>query len=366
MKEITFGHIGVGDIATIRYFPCYKSGGFSLKAISTRNEKTLAKIKGEFKNVELYSDYHEMLTKSKVDAVVITTPTPSHYQIVMDCIKAGKHIFIEKPLTLSLAETDEMYASAQKAGIKFMVLPYDDVASLKEARRLLGEKFIGTVLSAEATMVGNGAFHTEWFFKGGSGELNDFAIYAVSWLVGFFGPAQSVIAFCSTRMPERKLADGRVVKNQVEDTSAIMLKWPNGILGSISTNWGTGGLGQSFVNNIWRGGAVYHANIYGTDGLIHCDYGLNGVTLIAQGKTKENEWNTTYETIKGVRREWSSSDLSGQTWGGLDMMQDFKNAIANDTPVPTRKEQVRHVIEIVELAYKSVETGMVQKLKTTF
>jgi predicted dehydrogenase len=366
MGNTRIGHIGVGDIAVIRYFPCYKKGGITLSAVSTRSSGKQSLAKAEFPNAEIYADYREMLKKAPIDAVVVTTPTPSHFQIVMDCLRAGKHVFVEKPLTLSLTETDSMIEAAQKKKLKFMVLPYDEVASLKETRRILKEGTIGTILSAEATMAGNGVFHTDWFYQAGSGELNDFAIYAISWLVGFFGPAESVVAFGSTRVPERTLADGRVVKNEVEDTSAIMLRWQSGVLGTIATNWQTSGLGQFFKNGIWRGNAVYHTSIYGTDGLIHCDYGLNGVTLIAHGKTSESERTSDYETLKGVRKEWGSSELSAETWGGIEMVRDFVNAIEDDTEVPTHLGQVRHVIEIVGKAYESIKTGKVQKLGTKF
>lgn len=251
---------------------------------------------------QFYTSHKEMLQMADIDAVVITTPTPSYYQITIDCIRADKHVLIEKPLTTKLKEADTMISEASRKGIKFMVLPYDDVESLKEVRPHLKDSFIGDILNVEAVMIGNGVFHTDWFYKQGGGELNDFAIYPISWLTELLGPAKEVVAFASTKVSERKLTNNQIVKNAVEDTSAIMLKWENGILGTISSNWCTNRLGQFFKNDVWRGNSIYYANVYGTDGLIHCNFGLNYVITVAKGKIKNEDKNSTFENLKGIKK----------------------------------------------------------------
>ena len=55
-----------------------------------------------------YTDYHDILNDPEVDAVVVVAPTDLHKQIVVDCAAAGKHIFCEKPMAMTVEECDEM------------------------------------------------------------------------------------------------------------------------------------------------------------------------------------------------------------------------------------------------------------------
>jgi predicted dehydrogenase len=66
-------------------------------------------------------DYHELLKREDIDAVVITTPTSTHAQVIKDAAMAGKHIFSEKPLALTLEMCDEAIAAARKAGVKLQL-----------------------------------------------------------------------------------------------------------------------------------------------------------------------------------------------------------------------------------------------------
>ncbi len=61
-----------------------------------------------------YTDYHELL--NEVDAVSIVTPTTFHYSVAMDCIRAGKDILIEKPITVTIEEADRLIAASDEAG----------------------------------------------------------------------------------------------------------------------------------------------------------------------------------------------------------------------------------------------------------
>ena len=63
---------------------------------------------------EAYYDYRDIF--NKVDALSIVTPTTTHYSIALDCIRAGKDILIEKPVTVSVKEADELIAESEKSG----------------------------------------------------------------------------------------------------------------------------------------------------------------------------------------------------------------------------------------------------------
>ena len=358
MKKVKIGQIGLGDIAQIRYMPCYKRSDFNfiLNAMCTRNEQKLKKYAREFNLDSTYTDYKEMLKNADIDAVVITTNTQSHFDITMECIKANKHVLLEKPMAITLKETNQMIKAAENRGIKFMPLPYDDQKSLEETRRILSEGSLGKIVSMEATATHDGAKNADWFYKKGSGILNDMAIYPISWFTGFAGPAIEVSAFSSILIPYREIATGQRVKVENEDSCSIMLKWQNGILATISSNWATNGIGKNFVNGIWRGNALMNARIYGTQGIIYCDYVPNRITLISENIKSNSYKIAEIEYLKGLREDFTQSKFSDNTWGGPEIITSFCDTILNDTKVPTNLDQARHVIEIIEKAYKSIRT----------
>ena len=68
-----------------------------------------------------FTDYTQMLNDPDIDAVIVVAPTDLHKQIVVDCAAAGKHIFCEKPMAMTVEECDEMIEACDKYGVKLQV-----------------------------------------------------------------------------------------------------------------------------------------------------------------------------------------------------------------------------------------------------
>jgi len=92
-----------------------------LTAISDNNIKTLKHISKKHKVKQAYIDHNEMLKKEDLDGVVIATSTRYHKTLVLDCIKQGVNILVEKPIALKLNDAQEMITKAKKKGIIFTV-----------------------------------------------------------------------------------------------------------------------------------------------------------------------------------------------------------------------------------------------------
>ena len=67
-----------------------------------------------------WTDHRPLLERDDIDMVAIGTPNDTHYPLVLDCAAAGKHVVLEKPMCLSLAEADSMIAACKDAGVLFM------------------------------------------------------------------------------------------------------------------------------------------------------------------------------------------------------------------------------------------------------
>jgi len=93
----------------------------NLKYVCDLNEKLLAVQKRNFPFIETTTNIEQVLTDSEVDAVAIATDVPSHFRIAQKSLEAGKHAYVEKPLTLKAADSRVLVELARGKGLKLMV-----------------------------------------------------------------------------------------------------------------------------------------------------------------------------------------------------------------------------------------------------
>ena len=141
-------------------------------------------------NIEkYYTDYKSILSDPEVDAVIVVAPTNLHKQIVLDCAAAGKHIFCEKPMAMTVEECDEMIAACEKHHVKLQVgfMRRFDV-SFQEAKRLLDSGAIGDLVQLHSNTRGPSK-PRPWMYdikksNGILAEVNSHDIDAVRWMAG--------------------------------------------------------------------------------------------------------------------------------------------------------------------------------------
>jgi predicted dehydrogenase len=118
---IRFGVIGTGIMGNslarvIRLVPQAR-----IAALADSDARRLEQSGREFAVGALYADYHEMLTRERLDAVAVATPDHLHKDPVVSSLEAGCHVFVEKPLTTSQAEAEEIFRVVAKTGKKLQV-----------------------------------------------------------------------------------------------------------------------------------------------------------------------------------------------------------------------------------------------------
>ncbi|HVE58756.1 MAG TPA: Gfo/Idh/MocA family oxidoreductase, partial [Pyrinomonadaceae bacterium] len=86
-----------------------------------RDENRLAKMQKAFHGIEISTDYEDVITRADVEIVAIATPVSLHYEIAKKSLLAGKHCWIEKPMTVNSAEAEELIALADQHNLKIFV-----------------------------------------------------------------------------------------------------------------------------------------------------------------------------------------------------------------------------------------------------
>ncbi len=146
---VTFGVIGAGIMGLAVGRVLQNQPGARIVAFAELDPDRLKKAGEEFGVTKLYRDHKEMLAKEKLDAVAVATPDNFHTRPVLDALAAGCHVFVEKPLTTSQAEAEEIFHAVAKARRVLQIdfnhrwlSPYHKVKEMV-TRGELGEPLIG-------------------------------------------------------------------------------------------------------------------------------------------------------------------------------------------------------------------------------
>ncbi len=154
---IRVGIIGLGRICDVHY-PAYRGSKLArIHAVCDTNEETALKRMKEWKADVHYTDYRDLLADPSVDAVEIITPHALHERMVIDAAAAGKHIAVQKPMTISMESADRMLEAVRAKNIVFKVTDnYAFYPPIALARSLIEAGEIGDPSMIHIRFIGGG------------------------------------------------------------------------------------------------------------------------------------------------------------------------------------------------------------------
>ncbi|MDO6455937.1 Gfo/Idh/MocA family oxidoreductase [Celeribacter halophilus] len=122
MRQVEVAVIGTGWCGGMRAESLAKSALVDKLHICEIRPERLAEMKALTNPASATSDYQDIVSNPAIEVVYIsTTPEPTHYPIARDCLKAGKHVLLEKPIAMELAEADDLINIAREKGVKFTI-----------------------------------------------------------------------------------------------------------------------------------------------------------------------------------------------------------------------------------------------------
>ena len=147
---ITFELIGCGRVAP-RHAQSYgQAHEARLAAVADIRHDRAWRFAEEYR-ADPYMDYHELLARSDIDAVSICVPSGLHAQVAVNALQAGKHVLVEKPIALSLADADHMIAVARECGLRLGVVLQNRYNSpMQQVRRAVDEGRLGRLYLGNA------------------------------------------------------------------------------------------------------------------------------------------------------------------------------------------------------------------------
>lgn len=344
LRKVGFGIVGCGGISNYFHVPELKqlkeAAIVALADVKPHRAKLMAR---RFRVKSWHVDYHDLLKRKDVEAVIVATPHPTHAQIAVDAIEAGKHVIIQKPMATSIKDADFIVEAAKKhSDSKVMALPfvYFDTPAFDYVKDLLNKGELGKICMARARVAHGGPeeyqedvtrmFREEkncWFFDPESahgGVLLDLGVYSVGQLTYLLGQVKKVSAITATLDKPA----------EVEDNVAVVLEMANGILAVAETSW-------------TQTATMEGTSLYGAKGTVHL-----------------NSFNTAIMAYKQANSSWIVPSLSMEK-EPQHTHRHFVRCILEDSQPIGTVEEGRHVVEVMEAAYESARTGRTVTLKAS-
>lgn len=258
MDRVRWLLIGAGDIAARRVGPALVAAARSeLLAICDLDGERAAALAQQLGVPTVYTDPAAALAASPADAVYIATPQPTHVELSLAVLAAGKHLLCEKPLGLNGAECLRLLAAARRS---------DRVTSCSNYRRLSAQvKLTETMLAGGeiGQLTGGWAIYSTPFYNParapirqalGLSRIKELGFYLIDLAHNFLGMPSAVMAQGSVLHPD--------VMHDVEELATVVLSFPPRAPGS-------GGAMFTIIFNCTSPGTRHELELFGTEGRIY-------------------------------------------------------------------------------------------------
>ncbi|MGI9378447.1 MAG: Gfo/Idh/MocA family protein [Methyloligellaceae bacterium] len=291
-----------------------------------RNPDKVAEFTGE-KRIEMVPTYDDLLKDDSVDAIVAVIPHSLHEDHVIAAAKAGKHIFVEKPFTLTKATAENAVSAVNDAnvvlGIGHNRRFHPFMSNIKD-KIYNGE--LGTLIHCDAILTVPLGFATpaeSWRARpdeSPAGAFTGLGIHLVDAMIGLFGEVEEV--YCQSLK--------RVVSIDTEDSTSVLMKMKNG-------------MSASFIASL-VGPFKYQFTVIGSD----------GIATISKPTFEDFEW---------VPREGDAATENLPGYNTLKAeLEAFADSITDGVPFPVTHDEIIHGISVLEASVKSAASGQAQKV----
>ena len=358
-NNMRIGVVGCGNISKTYFTLSKLFKGIEITACADLNPEA---SKGAAETYKIKAMEPAKLIKHKdVDIVLNLTIPDQHFAISLAAVKAGKHVYSEKPLTLSLKDGIKLRDTAAAKGVKVCCAPDTFMGGAHQrARKAIDDGELGKITSGTAHVMGFGMEHwhpnPDFFFKPGGGPILDMGPYYVGNLINLIGPVKRVAALAniakSTRTISSQPRAGETLTVETPTNIHALLEFHNGAAVTLSTSW-----------DVW---SHKHANmeLYGTEGALFVpDPNFFGGEVLATKKSEKahalSDWDHPFSKNNQQHGEMHFANYRS---AGL---ADLAAAVHGNRDARCSIDRTLHAVEVMTSVLKSAEDGKFIEMKTT-
>jgi predicted dehydrogenase len=303
----------------------------------------------EFKIPNNYPNINAMLAGAPFDLLVNLTDMQEHEHLNRQALEAGKHVWSEKPIANSLSAGQGLLELARKKNVKLWGAPtvVNSPQFAFMARALAAGK-LGRVSAAHACYGHTGPHWSAFFYEKGGGSLPDLGVYNLTTLTGLLGPAKAVSAMTSIITKRRTVENKGDIAVEAEDNAMVLMDHGGGVMSHVQCGFNyfdphghdATGAERATISVLGSSGAMH---------LVGYDWGPQGVDL---------------QTADQPKAERLATDTQGYVWqeGATRACE----SLVTGKGLLITPEHALHVLEVMEAARSSQDTGRRIDLKSTF
>ena len=238
--------IGVGNISGI-YLKNITQRFTEMKVVGLCDliREKAEKAAAEYGIGKVYKDMHEAFADPDVDIVLNITRPAQHYEVSRQALLAGKHVYCEKPLGITLEQGRDLVRLADEKGLMIGGAPDTFLgAGIQTCKKLIDDGYIGRPIAASAFMMSHGpeSWHPdpEFFYKKGGGPMMDMGPYYITALTYLLGRIESVVGMTSAseeRLFTCKEHYGETTKVETPTHLTGSMRFESGAIGTIITSF---------------------------------------------------------------------------------------------------------------------------------
>ncbi len=284
----------------------------------------------------------ELLESPDVDLVLNLTVPQAHFDVSLRAVEAGKHVYVEKPLTATRDQAARVLEGAAARGVRVGGAPDTFLgAGIQTCRKLIDDGWIGRSIAATAFMMNHGHEHwhpaPEFYYKAGGGPMFDMGPYYLTALVNLLGPVARVAGSARKTFPTRTVLSeplkGSRIEVEVPTHVAGLIDFESGAVATLITSF-----------DVWSH-SMPHIEIYGTEGTLRVPdpNTFGGPVLVRRGRSED----------------WSEVPLLfgyPENCRGLGVA-DMADAIAFGRPHRASGALASHVLDLMHGFHDASETG---------
>jgi predicted dehydrogenase len=365
-KVMGVGIVGCGNIswAYLKLASLFK--GIEVKAVADLNMEAAKARAAEF-GVKAQT-VKELLKNDDIAIVVNLTVPAVHYKVSKQILDAGKHVYSEKPLTLSYKDALALQKYAAKKKLRVGAAPDTFLgASHQLARKTIDDGKIGKIVSGTCHFMGPGMemWHPnpDFFFQPGGGPILDMGPYYITNLVNLIGPVKRVSALSATGRKQRVInsqpdnpRNGEKLKVKTPTTYHALLEFAQGACVTVSLSW-----------DVW---AHKHQNmeLYGQTGAMFVpDPNFFGGDVMVAGSDQKPAALAAWDHPFAKLNWGHANSQTDVIWANYRCagLADMADAIMKKRLARCDISMVAHVVEVMTAVMESGKSRKVVTLKST-
>ncbi|WP_407272291.1 Gfo/Idh/MocA family protein [Radiobacillus sp. PE A8.2] len=350
MSKINIGVIGCGNISSIYMENIPKFDHLELVACSDLIMDRAHKQAETFGISKAYT-IEEMLNDTNIEIIVNLTTPKAHADVSIQVLEAGKHVYVEKPLAVTLEEGKRIIQLAKEKNLLVGGAPDTFLgAGIQTACSLIEQGEIGDIVGASAFMINRG--HEHWhpdpafYYDTGGGPMFDMGPYYITALIALLGPIKQLSGLTRISYPERTILSepraGEVIKVNTPTHISGTIDFASGAIGSITTSF-----------DAFGGTSLPPIEVYGSEGtLLVPDPNTFGGPVCIR-KRDEKEFTNIHLT--------HNYDENSRGLGVADMARN----LLNKTPQRAGVELTYHVLEAMHGFHISSNERIFYQMEST-